>query len=163
MKMLVVYDSVFGNTEQIVKAIGNALGGAEDVGVVRACDVRPEQLKGLKLLVVGSPTRGFRPTGAVKQVISRIPRGGLEGVKVAAFDTGIASSDIESSALRFFVRVFGYAAKPVSDKLRKKGGELIIAPEGFFVKDVEGPLKEGELERAAAWAKKITAILQTDQ
>jgi flavodoxin len=159
MKMLVVYDSVFGNTEQIARAIGNGLGGAEDVGIVRAGDVRPEQLTGLKLLVVGSPTRGFRPTGAVKQVISSIPRGGFEGVKVAAFDTGIALSDIESSALRFFVRLFGYAAKPISEKLRKKGGELIIAPEGFFVKDVEGPLKEGELERAAAWAKKITAML----
>jgi hypothetical protein len=56
-------------------------------------------------------------------------------------------------------RVFGYAAKPISEKLRKKGGELIIAPEGFFVKDVEGPLKEGELERAAAWAREITAVL----
>ena len=159
MKMLVVYDSVFGNTEEIARAIGNGLGGAEDVGIVRAGDVRPEQLKGLKLLVVGSPTRGFRPTGAVKQVISSIPRGGLEGVKVAAFDTGIAASDIESSAFHFFVRIFGYAAKPISDRLRKKGGELIIAPEGFFVKGVEGPLKEGELERAADWARKITAIL----
>ena len=56
-------------------------------------------------------------------------------------------------------RVFGYAAKPISEKLRRKGGELIVAPEGFFVKDVEGPLKEGELERAEAWAREIRGML----
>lgn len=28
-----------------------------------------------------------------------------------------------------------------------------ISPEGFFVKESEGPLKEGELERAADWIK----------
>jgi flavodoxin len=155
MKVLVIYDSVFGNTEQIARAIGNALGGPEDVGILRASDSRPEQLKGLKLLVVGSPTRAFRPTGAVKQLLRRIPRAGLKGVRVAAFDTGISTSDIDSSVGRFFVNRFGYAARPISDMLRKKGGELAVPPEGFFVEGVEGPLKEGEIERAAACAEKI--------
>ncbi len=155
MNVLVIYDSVFGNTEQIARAIGNALGDPEDVGLLRASDVRPEQLTGLKLLVVGSPTRAFRPTGAVKQLLRRIPRAGLKGVRVAAFDTGISTSDIDSSVGRFFVNRFGYAARPISDMLRKKGGELAVPPEGFFVEGVEGPLKQGELERAAAWAEKI--------
>jgi hypothetical protein len=35
----------------------------------------------------------------------------------------------------------------------KKGGELVFPPEGFLVKKSEGPLKDGELERAAEWAK----------
>jgi hypothetical protein len=39
----------------------------------------------------------------------------------------------------------------------KKGGELIAPPEGFFVQGTEGPLKEGELERASDWAKQILA------
>ena len=63
----------------------------------------------------------------------------------------------ESRVLPFFVGLFGYAAKPISDRLKKKGGELIIPPEGFFVEGIEGPLKEGELERAADWAKQIIA------
>ena len=41
--------------------------------------------------------------------------------------------------------------------LEKKGGELVIPPEGFYVGDTEGPLLEGELERAADWAKQIIA------
>ena len=81
---------------------------------------------------------------------------GLKGVKVAAFDTRFTMSAIEESrVLPFFVRLFGYAAKPISDRHKKKGGELIIPPEGFFVEGIEGPLKEGELERAASWAKVI--------
>jgi flavodoxin len=159
MNILIVYDSFFGNTEQIARAIGNTLGGAEDVGILRAGEVRPEQLTGVKLLVVGSPTRAFRPTGAVKQFLRRIPSAGLKGVKAAAFDTGIALSDINSSIGRSFVKFFGYAARPVSDKLRKKGAEIAAAPEGFFVEGTEGPLKDGELERAADWGRKIAALL----
>jgi len=158
MKALVIYDSVFGNTEQIAQAIGNALGSQEDVEILRVSNVKPEQLTGLKLLIVGSPTRQFRPTAAINNLLKRIPKNGLKGVKVAAFDTRFTMSAIEESrVLPFFVRLFGYAAKPISDRLKKKGGELIIPPEGFFVEGVEGPLKEGELERAADWAKQIIA------
>jgi flavodoxin I len=54
-----------------------------------------------------------------------------------------------------FVRIFGYAAQPITDRLEKKGGELVVPAEGFYVADTEGPLLEGELERAAEWAKEI--------
>jgi len=159
MKVLIVYDSVFGNTEQIAQAIGNALGSQEDVEMLRVGNVKPEQLTGLKLLIVGSPTRGFRPTPAISNLLKSIPKNGLKGVKVAAFDTRFTMDEIESSVfiLPILVNIFGYAAKPISDRLKRKGGELIIPPEGFFVEGSEGPLKEGELERAANWAKQIIA------
>jgi flavodoxin len=158
MKALVVYDSFFGNTEQIAQAIGHALGSPEDVEIVRVSNVKPEQLTGLKLLIVGSPTRGFRPTPAISNLLKSIPKNGLKGAKVAAFDTRFTVSEIEKvRILAFFVRIFGYAAKPIADRLEKKGGELAIPPEGFYVGDTEGPLLEGELERAADWAKQIIA------
>jgi flavodoxin len=157
MKVLIIYDSIFGNTEQIALAIGNVLGSQKDVEILHVSNVKPQQLTGMKLLIVGSPTRGFRPTPVIKKLLGKIPVKGLKGVKVAAFDTRISVSDIESRTGRFFVNRFGYAAQPISDRLTKKGGELIIAPEGFFVKGTEGPLKEGELERAAEWARQIMA------
>jgi flavodoxin len=158
-KALVVYDSFFGNTERIAQSIGNALGLPEDVGIRRVVDVKPEQLAGLKLLIVGSPTRAFSPSPAIKKFLKSIPRDGLKGVKVAAFDTRITEEEIDSAVfiLRILVNIFGYAARPISDRLVKKGGQLIDAPEGFFVHGMEGPLKEGELERASDWAKQILA------
>jgi hypothetical protein len=44
-------------------------------------------------------------------------------------------------------------ARPIADKLVEKGGRLIFPPEGFYVSGTEGPLKDGELERAAEWGK----------
>ena len=158
MKAMVVYDSVFGNTEKVAQAIGQALGSTEDVQVVRVSDTKPEQLVGLTSLIVGSPTRQFSPTGATTGFLKSIPKHGLKGVKVAAFDTRFTESAIEKvRILAFFVKIFGYAAKPIADRLQKKGGELVVPPEGFYVGDTEGPLLEGELERAADWAKQIIA------
>jgi hypothetical protein len=53
------------------------------------------------------------------------------------------------------VKIFGYAAEPMAAKLKKKGGTVKNAPEGFIVGGTEGPLKDGELERAAAWTKEL--------
>lgn len=152
MKTLVLYDSVFGNTEKIAQSIGAALGEAP---VCRVSQVTPEQLSSLTLLVAGSPTRAFRPTPATTSFLKGIPRDTLKGVRVAAFDTRIAVEDTNSWVLAIFVRIFGYAAAPIANLLKKKGGELLALPEGFYVKASEGPLKDGELERAAEWARQL--------
>ena len=158
MKALVVYDSVFGNTGKVAQAIGQALGSPEEVETLRVGEVTPEQLTRVTLLVVGSPTRQFRPTPATTNLLKSIPANGLQGVKVAAFDTRFLESAINKvRILAFFVKIFGYAAKPIADRLEKKGGELAAPPEGFYVGDTEGPLLEGELERAAAWAGQLVA------
>ncbi len=159
MKALVVYDSFFDNTKQIAQAIGGALGFQAEVETLRVGDVKPEQLTGIKLLIVGSPTRGFRPSPAITTFLKGIPRNGLRGVKVAAFDTRFSESQIQDmpAILAPMVKIFGYAAEPISKRLAKKGGEVIVPPEGFIVNDTEGPLREGELERAADWARQIMA------
>jgi flavodoxin I len=164
MKTLIVYDSHKGNTQQIAQATGNALGNQEDTTMVRVGVVKPEQFKGLKLLIIGSPTQRFRPTAAISNLLKGISENGLKGVKVVVFDTRLTTREInETPALAFFVRLFGhsaYAAKPIADTLKNKGGELIVSAEGFFVEGMEGPLAQGELERAADWAKQISAKAQ---
>jgi len=155
MKTLIVYDSIFGNTEQIARAMGATIGLSQEVEVLHVNDVKAEQLMGLNLLIVGSPTRGFRPTPEIIRFLGRIPANSLKGINVATFDTRVQVSDIESSIGRFFVKAGGYAAKPIADRLKKCGGNLIMPPEGFYVKGEKGPLKDGELERSAEWARKI--------
>ncbi|MBN1781531.1 flavodoxin family protein [bacterium] len=156
MKALVIYDSVYGNTEKIAVAVGRALGLREGEGIVRADDVAPEHLESLELLVVGSPTWRFRPTSAVARFLKSIPKHGLENVRVAAFDTRLSAEKIEAiRILAFFVHIFGFAAKPILKKLMKKGGVPAASPAGFDVADTEGPLIEGELERAAMWAERL--------
>jgi flavodoxin len=156
MKVLVVFDSVFGNTQKVAAAIGE---GIEEHAVVEVCEAGAfslEKLQGLGFLIVGSPTRGFRPTPRIVNLLKNLPEKSLQGVKVVAFDTRILLSDIKSAPLRFIVKTGGYAAKPISKMLTEKGGKLILPPEGFFVAGDQGPLKDGELERATRW---ITAPL----
>jgi flavodoxin I len=159
MKALIIYDSFFGNTEKIAKAIGSTISGQMDVEVCKVSDIKLEQLKGLFLLIVGSPTRAFRPSPAITKFLNSIAAGSLSGVKAASFDTRISISDTNSRFLRFMANLFGYAAKPISEKLGKKGAQIVIAPEGFLVKDTKGPLKDGEIERVAEWARQIISKL----
>jgi flavodoxin I len=157
MKTLVIYDSVYGNTEKIAQAIGSELASQHAVTTLRASEVTPQELAGVELLVVGAPTQRFRPTPAVSNFLKSIPKDGLKGVKVAAFDTRFKMEEQNNRFLLFMVKLFGYAAEPVSEQLKKKDGKEIVAPQGFIVNDTEGPLREGELERSKSWAREIIA------
>ncbi|HSP46866.1 MAG TPA: flavodoxin domain-containing protein [Clostridiaceae bacterium] len=154
MKTLVVYDSYFGNTEKIAKEVAYALSGKGNVRLRRVTEVTPEDWEGLKLLVVGTPTRAFKPSPGTMKFIKEIPRDRLKGVRVAAFDTRMDVKESKSKVLNVMAGIFGYAALPLSKKLVEKGGTLLLDPEGFIVKDSEGPLKEGEVERVREWLKK---------
>jgi flavodoxin len=144
MKVLIVYDSVYGNTEKIAKAIGGAM--ASDVKVVRVSEVNPIGLEPIDTLIVGSPTQGGRPTQPIQDFLSKVPATTIKGIKVAAFDTRYAGK---------FVRVFGFAAEKIAGSLEAKGGNRISPPAAFFVTGKKGPLKDGELERAVGWVKEI--------
>lgn len=158
MRALIIYDSFFGNTEQVAQAMGDALAPQADVEVRHVTEVQPTQISDVQLLIVGSPTRAFSPSPNVKEFLKQIPGGALEGVKVAAFDTRISMDDVDSPILPPMVKLFGYAAEPIAKRLKRKGGDVALPPEGFFVNGTEGPLKEGELERAAAWAEQLVRM-----
>jgi hypothetical protein len=124
-----------------------------EVAVMPVGDANPHQLVGLDLLIVGSPTQRFNPTPTTTNFLKRIPAGGLNGTRIAAFDTRFTVENIENiRILAFFVRIFGYAAEKIARRLVSKGGIPAGEPGRFYVLDTEGPLLEGELERAAAWA-----------
>jgi hypothetical protein len=130
----------------------------DQIEVLQVGEVKMGGLTGLELLIVGSPTQRFKPTETTSDFLKRIPAKWLQGTNVAAFDTRLTIEEIEETRiLPFFVRIFGYAAQPIANKLKKKGGKLIVSPEGFYVQGMKGPLVAGELERAAAWARQIIA------
>jgi flavodoxin len=157
MNALVVYDSVFGNTGKVANKIWETISAALDsqgqAEIIPISEITSDQLQGVDLLVVGSPTRGFRPTESVSKFLKSLPKNHLAETKVAAFDTRIDLETINSSALRFIVDKGGYAASTIAKSMQKKGGRLIAAPEGFLVTGEKGPLKDRELERAASWVK----------
>ncbi len=144
MKVVVAYESEYGNTEAIAKAIASAIQG--EVRVLRSRELA-DSLAGTGLLIAGAPTYGGKMMPPMQESLDRLPAGSLNGVKTASFDTRLTSR---------FARVFGYAAPKIDALLAAKGGQQTVPPEGFLVKKTKGPLLEGELERAAAWGKTIS-------
>lgn len=160
MKALIVYDSQFGNTEQIALAMFQALKDIVDADVLRVGNVRLEYLAVLDLLIVGSPTQRFNATVPVNDLLKGLPKNSLTGIRTAAFDTRLTLEEInQTPVLPFFAKLWGrsaYAAHRIATHLRKKGGEQVLSPEGFYVAGTEGPLVDGEMERAMKWAKQIS-------
>lgn len=144
MKTLVVYDSLYGNTEIIARVIGDAIPG--EVPVLRVEQVNAGDLENVDLLIIGSPTHGSLPTEAVQGLLERIGAPAREGARAATFDTRLTWGFLE--------RWGGFAAAKIADALKAKGWTLAGEPGGFFVRGLKkGPLKRGEAEHATAWAK----------
>jgi len=151
MNALVVYDSTFGSTERIAGAIADSLEERGSVRLLRVAKAQPVDLEGIDLLVLGCPTQRHKPTAAVQAFLASIPRGILGGMRAAAFDTRYRKPRL----------LTGSAARAIAKRLRKAGASLLLPPESFFIAAREGPLEEGELERAADWAHQVLDELET--
>lgn len=155
MAIVIVYDSVFGNTAQIATAIRDALADSHPVRLLAVTEAGGLDLSDVELLIVGSPTRGFRPTPAVSEFVEGLDAGKTAGRRAAAFDTRMSLDDIHPAPLRWVVDAGGYAADRIAGMLAHRGTTPAGAPAGFLVGGTEGPLKPGEIERAKAWAKTL--------
>jgi flavodoxin len=150
MNTLVVYDSVYGNTEIVARSIAQAIDSeiSGEVRVLRVGQVTPDDWETADLLILGSPTHGAMATEAVQALLARMGPQAREGARAATFDTRLT--------WRFLERWGGFAAPKIADTLKEKGWTLAGAPGGFFVKGLKkGPLKRGEADRAAAWAREL--------
>lgn len=149
MKATVICESSFGNTRAIAEAIAEAL----DAEVLSAGD--PIELDEVDLLVVGAPTHVHGIPGERSRKAA-VDQGGSDGPGVRDWldDLPHGQGHVAAFDTRFDKPAFltGSAAKGIAKRLRRHGFELVAEPESFFVLGTEGPLKDGELERAAEWA-----------
>jgi hypothetical protein len=168
VKAVVVYESAFENTRDIADAIAEGARQGADVAVCSVNDASLELLGDAQLLVVGGPTHMHGMTSSASRKMARdvatkkgeeadpsmqgpglrawfhsIPR--VNGTMGAAFDTRLPGSALKT----------GSAAKGIARRLRQHGYELVADAESFIVEDAEGPLSEGELERARTWGASL--------
>ena len=146
MNALVVYFSKFGNTQMVAEAIAEKLAVNGGVRTISSDELVVDDMKDLDLMVMGSPTHNMNLPKSVKPVFEKLPRRILPATPVAAFDT--------SYKMSWWLNQFT-ASKRLAKKLRKLGGKLVVPPEIFHVMEREGPLYEGEIERAQTWAASI--------
>jgi len=150
METLIVYFSKYGNTQLVAEKIGETIMAANgkdgSVRVISSDKLVIDDLESADLVVMGTPTHKMNIPEAVRPLFERLPSKVLRGKPVAAFDTSYKMS-------AFMARFT--AAKKLNSKLQKLGGWRVVPPETFHVIGREGPLYEGELERAEEWAGSI--------
>ena len=146
MTIVVIYDSLYGNTETIAHAIAEAM--PDTVQAKRVDDADPIELASADLLIIGSPTHGALPTEAIQALVDRIGPPAHGEARAATFDTRLTWGFLE--------RWGGFAAPKIAVLLKEKGWTIAGEPGGFFVRGLKkGPLKKGEIARAAAWAEDL--------
>lgn len=149
MNALVIYDSKFGNTAQIAQAIATVL---QDHGLVRLVPVAEAEtvtLDSVDLLAVGGPTQGHGISPALTAWLANLPRDAAQGIATVTFDT----------RFRKPAWLTGSAAHTLAKRLEQHGYHMVAPAESFFVAGTEGPLEDGEMERAAAWTREIAVRL----
>lgn len=166
MHALVVYESMYGNTEAVARAIGEGVAATMRVDVIEVGTAPATTPDDVDLLVVGGPTHAFglsRPTSrrdaangseapiisagaGVREWLDRLPPS-TAAVRAAAFGTKTDSP-----------RLPGSAAGGAHRRLRRLGYRLLADAENFYVGGATGPLLDGELARARDWGVRLGTL-----
>jgi hypothetical protein len=180
MDVVVVYESMFGNTRTVAADIAAGVRDADPgarVELVPVAQATPARVGTPDLLVVGGPTHIMRMTSArtrhmgveslskprkdgkqhqalqpdaagpgIREWLKALPRA-RAGSRAAAFDTRLAYP------------MAGGAARPIAQQLRKHGYQPAGHAAGFVVTDAEGPLRDGERDRARAWGGELARLV----
>ncbi|WP_152188663.1 flavodoxin family protein [Georgenia satyanarayanai] len=163
MKALVVYESHFGNTGRVARAVAEGLRTGADVEVLDVADAPPIGELDADLLVIGAPTHvlGLSRPDSRREAMERagLEEGSRAGVRewlegagaltapVAVYDTRTHESKLPGSAARAVVR-----------RLRQRKVPVVAPPEHFAVHGSEGPLAPGEEERATEWGRGLLIL-----
>jgi menaquinone-dependent protoporphyrinogen IX oxidase len=170
MRVLVVYESMYGNTHVVASNIADGLRAAHEVTLVPVADATADLVAEADLLVVGAPTHMHGlSTGSSRQAAKKAAarpeteltldpdaggpalRDWLSGladghVLAAAFDTRMAGAPV----------LTGRASRGMSRLLRRHGYRLIAPPESFLVTKLN-TLVDGESSRARLWGAALAA------
>jgi hypothetical protein len=160
MTTLVVHESMFGNTRTVARAIAQDL--PRPVEVMDVADAPATLPPDVDLLVVGGPTHGFSMSRASTRhdAVAQGADAGHEGRGIrewlaelpAAPHLAVATFDTRAAKVR---KLPGSAAKSAGKVVAKRRLGRVIGVESFYVDGVSGPLLEGEVDRARAWARSL--------
>lgn len=163
MRALVVYESMFGNTRAVAEQVKAGLETAMVVDVV-AVDQAPDlDALDVDLIVVGAPTHAFGLSREATREDAAQRAGGATatdravgarewlfaahsvpaGLVAATFDTHVKTPPVPGRASR------------AAEKRLQRLGARVVAAESFYVRGYEGPMLDGELERARAWGETL--------
>ena len=167
MRVVIGYESMYGNTRKVADAIATAFAANDAVSVVPVSALAADAADA-DLLIVGVPTHAHglpRPSSRRAAVDSASKNRTLH-LDDSATDTGVrewleelpspVSACVATYDTRFRLAAWlvGHPACAVARQLARRGGKVVTRPTSFFV-DKSQRLRPGELERAPGWGAQV--------
>ena len=174
MGVLIVYETVYGNTRRVAEAIAAGFSDRGEARTVSVAELTGEEPGACDLLIVGGPTHvhgmsrsstrrsainvaaasgsdvpDANLTVGVREWLSQL-RPAFQGQKAASFDT-------RNHGPAFLT---GRASKGIATGLRKAGFTLIAEPQSFEV-DATPSVGPDQLERATRWGGILAEVLDS--
>ena len=176
MRALIVYESMYGNTHAIARAIARGLEPGNEVTVVPVAGVTQELLDGAGLVVAGGPTHvhGMSKAATRQSAVDQAHKhGGQPALDADAEGPGLRDwfgslGRMSAMAAAFDTRLAGpaaftgRAAKGIAKLLERHGFTLIAQPESFLVTG-DNKLRPGEEDRARKWGEALAAKVPAAQ
>jgi len=150
-KVIVVYDSKYGNTKLVAETIAAGMRQVEGMETVISGvkEVDLNRISDYDAILVGSPNHIGGSTRGIKKFIDKLGKLPLEGEMFAVFDTYLGKD-------------FEKAAKKMESRIREKvpGSKLVAPGLSIRVDGMKGPISEGELPKCREFGTKIAAQIK---
>jgi hypothetical protein len=172
---LVLFESMYGNTHAIAKAIGEGAYSAGTVMVIPVHEASVDVVTWADLVFVGGPTHAHGMSTEASRRAAFAAAGHSDGWSEVAIDANAEGPGVREwldgvsdgngkRAIAFDTRVLGpalitgRAAIAIDKALRARGFRVVAKPESFML-DTHQRLRFGEVDRARAWGKRMAGSL----
>jgi len=163
MKAVVVYESLWGNTATIARAIAEGLG--PEARALSTAEASAGVVADADLIVAGSPVIAFAlPTDKMREQLGANPGRApvppdLSHPSMRSWLQALPKGHGRSAAFETRFRgPWGHAASAIVRGLERAGYASTAEPRGFIVTGAYGPLREGEVERARQWGEELARL-----
>ncbi|HMD45820.1 MAG TPA: flavodoxin domain-containing protein [Acidimicrobiales bacterium] len=176
MRVLVVYESMFGNTHVVAEAVAAGFGPGDETTVVPVGDAGPDLVYSSDLVIVGGPTHmhGMSRASTRKMAADTAgkegsplhlePQAAGAGLRdwFATLGRGRARAAAFDTRFEGPAAFTGRASKAITRQLHRHGFEVVAEPESFLV-DKQNRLLDGEAERARRWGAQLADAVKEER
>jgi hypothetical protein len=172
MRVLIVYESLYGTNRKIAEAIATGLGVNAEVTVIEAQTAPATIDADVDLLLVGGPNHKAdlpRPetraeaaadSGGALRPDDRGLREWLDELQLSRPGQPAAVWDTRMAAPRI-LDTFDHGRRTIAKRLRRAGARLVGNRQKFYSADGVGALIDGEEERARAWGTQLARSMSS--
>ena len=160
MKVLVAYDTYYGNTRLVAEAIADEFKSAGFEAEIRNLKEDFQSPPQGDILVIGTPIRMAHVPRPAKRFVKRLDKESWKGKPIITFTTIGPIKENPTEKERETTQKWGYNPGLKFKELVKSRGFSAIEPVLYVeVKDLKGPLVDTGIERARRYVREFLKTL----